>query len=234
MKKVIAALVDPDSFCEVQAGFAQNIVVGFARMAGSVVGIVANQTLVKAGTLDIDASCKAARFVNLCNSFNLPLVSLVDVPGFLPGIEQEHGGIIRHGAKLLYAYATATVPKITVVLRKAFGGAYIVMGSKHLGGDFNFAWPDAQLAVLGAPSAVTILHGRALAKLGEDERALEKQKLVAQYRTELLNPYVAAESGYIDAVIEPTKTREHIVRALSITKEKVEKLPGKRAGNIPL
>ncbi len=235
VQKVINALVDHHSFTEIHASFAPNIVVGFARLSGYSVGIVANQSLVKAGTLDIDASCKAARFVQFCNSFNIPIISLVDIPGFLPGIEQEHNGIIRHGAKLLYAYAQATVPKITVIMRKAFGGAYIVMGSKHLGADFNFAWPGAQIAVLGANAATSILHGRMLKAIDSPAQKAQKQKdLEQEYTKEFLNPFAAAEHGYIDAIIEPNTTRAHLIRALEITHEKVEQTPSRTHGNMPL
>ena len=232
---VIEHLADRDSFFHVQRSFAANIVIGFARFDNTVVGIVANQPLVKAGALDIDASCKAARFINFCDNFSIPIVSLVDVPGFLPGIDQEHNGIIRHGAKLIAAYAQATVPKITVTLRKAYGGAYIVMGSKHLGADFNYAWPNAQIAVLGAQAAITILHGKKLDGIENEQEKITKQKeLEENYTQEFLHPFVAAEHGYIDAIIEPNKTREHIIRALEITQEKVEHLPRKKHANIPL
>lgn len=223
---VIETIVDNDSFLEVQRDFAQNIVIGFARVNGMVVGVVANQPQVLAGALDIDASCKAARFINFCDSFSIPIVSFVDVPGFLPGVDQEHGGIIRHGAKLLAAYAQATVPKITIILRKAFGGAYIVMGSKHLGADFVYAWPTAQIAVLGAQGAVAILHR----KQPEDVR----KELEKEYATTYLNPFVAAEYGYIDGIIEASKTREHLIKTLEISKEKVEHLPRKKHANVPL
>ncbi|HBS48100.1 TPA: methylmalonyl-CoA carboxyltransferase [Candidatus Dependentiae bacterium] len=235
VKAVIEAISDRDTFLEVQADFAQNIVVGFVRIAGRVVGIVANQSLEKAGTLDIDASCKAARFIKTCNNFNIPIVSLVDVPGFLPGIEQEHNGIIRHGAKLIYAYAEATVPKITVILRKAFGGAYIVMGSKHLGSDFNFSLPMAQIAVLGAQGAVNILHKRKINSLQTaEEKFLMENELKEKYTEEFLNPYVAAEFGYIDAIIMPNEIRKKLISSLEIAEEKVEHLPKKKHGNIPL
>ncbi len=234
IKRVISSIVDIDSFFEIHEFFAQNIIVGFARIAGQTVGIVANQPLVKAGTIDIDASVKAARFIRFCDSFGIAIVSLVDVPGFLPGVVQEHNGIIRHGSKLLYAYAQATVPKITVILRKAFGGAYIVMGSKELGADFNFAWPSAHIAVLGSKAAVTILHGKKLAHEPEDRKIKLQKQLEKQYEKDFLNPFVAAEYGYIDAIIEPNKTREHIVKALSITRNKVERLPKKKHGNIAL
>ncbi len=234
IKKVIDALVDSRSFYETQAFFAPNMVTGFAFIDGMAVAIVANQPAVKAGTIDIDASCKAARFIRFCDSFGLPIVSLVDVPGYLPGVDQEHHGIIRHGAKLLYAYATATVPKITLILRKAFGGAYIVMGSKELGADFNFAWPNAQIAVLGAKGAVAIMHGKKLAQLDEVERAALGAQLEAAYTKEFLNPIAAASAGYIDAIIEPARTREHIIKALRFTADKVERLPSRKHGNVPL
>lgn len=234
IKDVINALIDADTFFEIQASFAANIVIGFARIDGMVVGIVANQPLVKAGTIDIDASCKAARFIRCCDSFGIPIVTLVDTPGYLPGVEQEHNGIIKHGAKLLYAYAAATVAKITVVLRKAFGGAYIVMGSKEMGADFNFAWPTAQMAVLGAKAAVSIMHGKKLAAIDPEQRAGVQQDLESAYATEFLNPFIAAEHGYIDAIIAPEATRELIIQSLHITKDKVEKGPDRKHGNMPL
>lgn len=234
IKLVIDALVDHKSFFEIQENFAQNIVIGFASMGGIKVGVVANQPLVKAGAIDIDASCKAARFIRFCDSFGIPIISLVDVPGFLPGVEQEHNGIIRHGAKLLYAYATATVAKITVVLRKAFGGAYIVMGSKELGADFNYAWPNAHIAVLGAKGAVAILHGKKIANVPVEEQEALSNNLEQCYEKEFLNPFIAAEYGYIDAIIEPNQTRKHIIKALEISADKVERLPNRKHGNIPL
>jgi acetyl-CoA carboxylase carboxyltransferase component len=234
IKKVIAAISDPESFFEIQAAFAANIVIGFAHLEGHVIGIVANQPLVKAGCIDIDASCKAARFILFCDSFGIPIISLVDVPGYQPGIDQEHNGIIKHGAKLLYAYATATVPKITVILRKAYGGAYIVMGSKSLGADFNFAWPQAQIAVLGAKAGVAILHGRQLAQEPEHSRTDLQQALETDYSQEFLNPFIAAEHGYLDAIITPNDTRKQLIQALEITRNKVEQLPKKKHGNIPL
>lgn len=234
MRAVIAQVCDADSFIELQARFAANIVIGLAKIEGITVGVVANQPLVKAGTIDSDASCKAARFIQYCNSFSIPVVSLVDVPGYLPGVEQEHGGIIRHGAKLLYAYAQATVPKITVIIRKAFGGAYIVMGSKELGADFNFAWPQAQVAVLGAAAAMQILHGKKLASLEPAAQQEAMQALQDEYAATVLNPFVAAEYGYIDAIIEPAQTRAQVARALRICLDKVESLPTKKQGNIPL
>lgn len=234
IKDVISALTDIDSFFEIQPFFAANMVIGFARIDGMVVGIVANQPLVKAGTIDIDASCKSARFIRFCDSFSIPIVTLVDTPGYLPGVEQEHNGIIKHGAKLLYAYASATVPKITVVLRKAFGGAYIVMGSKEMGADFNFAWPTAQMAVLGAKAAVSIMQGKKLAATDPEERPQLQQSLENSYTQEFLNPFIAAEHGYIDAIIAPDQTRNQIIQALLITKDKVEKGPDRKHGNMPL
>ncbi len=235
IKDLISLIFDKESFFEIQEQFATNIIIGLATLNGFTTGIVANQPLIKAGAIDIDASEKAARFIRFCDSFSIPIISLVDVPGFLPGVEQEHNGIIRRGAKLLYAYAEATVPKITLILRKAFGGAYIVMGSKQLGADFNFAWPNAQIAVLGAKGATTILHKSELNK----EQDLETKKqleanLIKDYEEKYLNPFAAAENGYIDAIIEPTATRKHLISALQITESKVEKLPAKKHGNIPL
>lgn len=234
MHHIIFGIIDQNSFLEMQSTFAPNIITGFGRIKGNSIGIVANQPMVKAGTIDIDASNKAARFIQCCNNFGIPILSLVDVPGYLPGIEQEHNGIIRHGAKLLYAYAQSTVPKITVIIRKAFGGAFIVMGSKELGADFNFAWPTAQIAVLGARSAVTVLHAKHLATLQDHDRIAKQLELEKSYETMFQNPYVAAEHGYIDAIIEPSKTREHIIKALEITSEKVETLPRRKHGNCPL
>jgi len=233
VKEVIQSLVD-ETFFELHTNFAPNIVTCFARIDGRVVGIVANQPLVLAGCIDINASCKAARFIRLCDSFGIPILTLVDTPGYLPGIDQEHNGIIRHGAKLLYAYATATVPKITIVLRKAFGGAYIVMGSKELGADINLAWPSAQIAVLGARAGVTILHGKKLAQCPPEERSSKQAALEAAYTEEFLNPFTAAQHGYIDAIISPEETRSQIAKALAITADKVERLPGKKHGNLPL
>lgn len=234
IKTVIDAFIDDETFFEIQAHFADNIVVGFARVAGITIGIVANQPMVKAGTIDIDASCKAARFIRFCDSFGIPIISLVDTPGYLPGIEQEHNGIIRHGAKLLYAYATATIPKITIIVRKAFGGAYIVMGSKSLGADVNVAFPHAQIAVLGAKAAVTILHGKTLALLHGDEKKERESILEKEYETAMLNPFVAAEFGYIDGIIEPDALRFTIHNALLITREKAQGLPKRKHGNVPL
>ncbi|MFA6526804.1 MAG: acyl-CoA carboxylase subunit beta [Candidatus Babeliales bacterium] len=234
IRLVIKALCDNESFFELQAAFAANIITCFARLGGTTVGIVANQPLVKGGAIDIDASCKAARFIRCCDSFDIPIISLVDVPGYLPGVQQEHQGIIRHGAKLLYAYATATAPKITVILRKAFGGAFIAMGSKELGADFNFAWPQAQIAVLGAQGAVSILHGKELSKVPEPERRELQKTYEATFTSDYLNPFTAAEWGYIDAIIAPDETRTHLIRALEITRQKVEQLPKRKHGNMPL
>lgn len=234
IKDVINAISDSDTFFQIQPRFAPNIVIGFARMNGMTVGFVANQPLVKAGTIDIDASCKAARFIRFCDSFGIPIISLVDTPGYLPGVDQEHNGIIRHGAKLLYAYASATVPKITLILRKAFGGAYIVMGSKELGADFNFAWPMAHIAVLGAKAAVVIMHGKAIAAADQSERAQLQEQLEQAYQEEFLNPFTAAQFGYIDAIIQQDETRDQIIRALQITKDKIELRPAHKHGNMPL
>jgi propionyl-CoA carboxylase beta chain len=232
MHDVIEHVLDDGEFTEIHAGFAQNIIVGFGRVAGSPVGVVANQPMHFAGTLDIDASDKAARFVRTCDAFNIPVLTFVDVPGFLPGTGQEWGGIIRHGAKLIYAYAEATVPKVTVITRKAYGGAYDVMGSKHLRGDVNLAWPSAQIAVMGAQGAVNILYRRELAA-ADDPDAL-RAKLVTEYEDALANPYIAAERGYVDAVIRPAETRSQVVRALRALRNKRQTLPPKKHGNIPL
>ncbi len=232
MHTVIETVLDDGEFCEIHAAFAPNIVVGFGRIAGAPVGVVANQPMHYAGTLDIDASEKAARFVRTCDAFSIPILTLVDVPGFLPGVSQEWRGIIRRGAKLIYAYAEATVPKITVITRKAYGGAYDVMGSKHLGGDINLAWPTAQIAVMGAQGAVNILYRRELAAAGNPEQ-LRAQK-TTEYEDTLANPYIAAERGYLDAVIRPAETRVAVTRALRSLRTKRETLPPKKHGNIPL
>jgi propionyl-CoA carboxylase beta chain len=232
MHTAVEAVLDDREFFEVQPLFAQNIVVGFGRVEGRSVGVVANQPMHLAGTLDIDASEKAARFVRTCDAFNIPILTFVDVPGFLPGTEQEWGGIIRRGAKLLYAYAEATVPKLTVITRKAYGGAYDVMGSKHLGADLNFAWPTAQIAVMGAQGAVNILY-RAELTAADDPAAVRAQK-VTEYEDALANPYIAAERGYVDAVIEPSATRVQVVRGLRALRTKRDTLPPKKHGNIPL
>ncbi len=235
MHTVIEHVVDDGEFLEIHAGFAQNMVVGFGRVEGAPVGVVANQPMHSAGTLDIDASEKAARFVRTCDAFGIPVVTFVDVPGFLPGTGQEWGGIIRRGAKLIYAYAEATVPKITVITRKAYGGAYDVMGSKHLGGDINLAWPTAQIAVMGADGAVDILYRRDLAAVEDpDQRAELRKQRITEYEDTLFNPYVAAERGYVDAVISPAETRSQVTRALRALRTKRQTLPPKKHGNIPL
>jgi propionyl-CoA/long-chain acyl-CoA carboxylase carboxyl transferase subunit len=236
MHEVISHVVDDGDFLEVQPLFAPNLLVGFARVEGRPVGVVANQPMQFAGTLDIDASEKAARFVRFCDCFNIPVLTFVDVPGFLPGTGQEWEGIIRRGAKLIYAYSEATVPKITVITRKAFGGAYDVMGSKHLGADINFAWPTAQIAVMGAQGAANIVYRgelKAAAKAGQDVDKL-RQELVTEYEDTLLNPYIAAERGYVDAVIAPSETRTQVIRALRNLRTKRDSLPAKKHGNIPL
>jgi propionyl-CoA carboxylase beta chain len=232
MHTVIEAVVDEGDFLEVQELFAPNMIIGFGRVEGRSVGVVANQPMQFAGTLDINASEKAARFVRFCDAFNIPVLTFVDVPGFLPGTSQEWDGIIRRGAKLIYAYAEATVPKITVITRKAYGGAYDVMGSKHLGADMNFAWPTAQIAVMGAQGAVNILH-RARLKDAENPDAL-RAELITEYEDTLANPYVAAERGYVDSVIPPAQTRAAITKALRVLRGKRETLPPKKHGNIPL
>ena len=232
VKDVITAVMDLESFFEVQEHFAPNIVVGFARLDGSAVGVVANQPKAKAGVLDIDASIKAARFVRFCDAFNIPLVTFEDVPGFMPGVAQEHGGIIRHGAKLIYAFCEATVPKLTVVLRKAYGGAYIVMSSKHIRGDLNVAWPTAEIAVMGAEGAVNIIYRKQLAE-ASDPVALRHQ-LIAEYREKFANPYQAASHGYVDAIIEPGQTRAVLINALQMLMNKRDSNPPKKHGNMPL
>jgi propionyl-CoA carboxylase beta chain len=232
IKRLIEGVVDGGRFLEVHAYFAPNIVVGFARFAGQSVGIVANQPAVLAGCLDIDASVKGARFVRFCDAFNIPLVTFEDVPGFLPGTAQEFGGIIRHGAKLLYAYAEATVPKITVITRKAYGGAYCVMSSKHIRTDLNFAYPTAEIAVMGPEGAVNILHRRELAKAADPE-ALRKEK-IEEFREKFANPYVAADRGFVDEVIYPRQTRRKIVAGLDMTRNKRDRNPPRKHGNIPL
>jgi len=233
IKELIAAVVDDGKFLEVHALYARNIVVGFARIGGRSVGIVANQPAYLAGVLDISASLKGARFVRFCDAFNIPLVTFEDVPGFLPGTAQEFGGIIKHGAKLLYAYAEATVPKITVITRKAYGGAYCVMASKHLRTDVNFAYPTAEIAVMGPEGAVNILYKRELEEAGAESQRVRAEK-VAEYRAKFSNPYIAAERGFVDAIIEPRRTRPEIVRALRQLGAKRAGLPPKKHGNIPL
>ena len=232
MHRVIAGIVDGDSFLEVHAGFARNIICGFARIEGRVVGVVAQQPDVLAGVLDIDASDKAARFVRTCDCFNVPLLTLVDVPGFLPGVDQEHRGIIRHGAKLLYAYAEATVPKVTVITRKAYGGAYDVMSSKHVRGDLNFAWPTAEIAVMGVEGAVNIVFKDRIASAAEPDA--ERAALLTEYQERFANPYVAASRGYIDEVIRPSETRSRVAGALAVLDGKRQPAPRRKHGNIPL
>jgi propionyl-CoA carboxylase beta chain len=232
MKELIAAVVDEGRFFEVHEHFAPNIVVGFARFGGRSVGIVGNQPAHLAGCLDIDASVKGARFVRFCDAFNVPLVTLEDVPGFLPGTGQEYGGIIRHGAKLLYAFAEATVPKVTVITRKAYGGAYCVMSSKHLRTDVNYAWPSAEIAVMGPEGAVNVLYRREL-QAAADPDALRAKK-VAEFRDKFANPYVATDRGFVDAVIEPRRTRAKIVAGLEMARTKRSHSPPKKHGNIPL
>ena len=232
IKEVIRLLVDESAFFEIHDQFAQNVVVGFSRLGGHVIGIVANQPMVLAGVLDIDASDKAARFVRFCDAFNIPLLTLVDVPGFMPGTAQEHNGIIRAGAKLLYAYCEATVPKLTVVTRKAYGGAYDVMSSKHIRGDVNLAWPTAEIAVMGPDGAVNIIFRKELAAAKDPVK--RKAELVAEYREQFANPYVAASRGYIDDVIQPSDTRPRLINALEMLTNKRESNPARKHGNIPL
>ena len=233
IKRLIHAVVDDGRFFEIHGGYARNIVVGFARFANQAVGVVANQPAYLAGVLDIDASIKGARFVRFCDAFNLPIVTFEDVPGFLPGVQQEYGGIIKHGAKLLYAYAEATVPKITVITRKSYGGAYCVMGSKHVRTDVNLAYPTAEIAVMGPEGAVNILYRRELEAAGERAAEVRAQK-VAEYRAKFSNPYVAAEQGFVDAIIRPRQTRSHVVRALRQLRSKRATNPAKKHGSIPL
>jgi len=233
IKKVIESVVDDGRFLEVHEHFARNIVVGFGRLGGKAVGIVANQPAVLAGVLDINASVKGARFIRFCDCFNIPLVTFEDVPGFLPGTDQEYGGIILHGAKLLYAYAEATVPKLTVITRKSYGGAYCVMASKHIRTDFNFAWPCAEIAVMGPEGAVKIVYRRDLDKAGDGAEALRKQH-VDNYREKFANPYVAAERGYVDEVIEPARTRPKLIASLRLLETKRDTNPPRKHGNIPL
>jgi propionyl-CoA carboxylase beta chain len=232
MHDVITHVLDDEDFLETQPLFAQNIITGFGRVEGRPVGVVANQPSVLAGCLDINASEKAARFVRTCDAFNIPVISFVDVPGFLPGTDQEWNGIIRRGAKLLFAYAEATVPLVTVITRKAYGGAYDVMGSKHLGADINLAWPTAQIAVMGSQGAVNILYRRELAEAEDPDT--RRAELMTAYDDELANPYLAAERGYVDAVIAPHETRAEMVRSLRLLRTKREQLPPKKHGNIPL
>jgi acetyl-CoA carboxylase carboxyltransferase component len=232
MKVIVRSIVDDGRFLEVHEQWAQNVIVGFAHLGGRSVGVVAQQPAVLAGVLDVDASQKAARFVRFCDAFNIPLIVLEDVPGFMPGLNQEHGGIIRHGAKLLYAFSEATVPKLTVIVRKAYGGAYCVMNPRHLGADLVLAWPSAEIAVMGPDGAVNVIFRREIAN-AEDPVA-RKAQLVADYRERFANPYVAAAKGFIDNVIEPHETRPRLINALEMLQNKREKLPPKKHGNIPL
>ena len=228
MKELIEKVVDEGDFFELQPGYAGNIVIGFARMDGQTVGFVANQPLVLAGCLDIASSIKAARFVRFCDCFNIPIVTFVDVPGFLPGTAQEYGGIIKHGAKLLFAFAEATVPKVTLITRKAYGGAYDVMSSKHLRGDVNFAWPSAEIAVMGPKGAVEIIFR---ADLGDADKIAQRTD---EYRTKFANPFVAASRGFIDDVITPQNTRRRLCRALAMLRDKQLENPWKKHDNLPL
>lgn len=232
MKEVIIEVVDNGDFFEVQPDFAKNIIVGFARMNGNTVGIIANQPQYMAGSLDVNSSDKAARFIRFCDCFNIPIITFTDVPGYLPGVSQEHSGIIRHGAKLLYAYSEATVPKINVIVRKAYGGAYIAMSSKHLGADMVFAWPTAEIAVMGAEGAANIIFRKEIAN--SDDPITTRQEKIEEYRNKFANPYVAASRGYIDDVIEPDSTRQRIISALEMLASKREKRPAKKHGNIPV
>jgi propionyl-CoA carboxylase beta chain len=232
MHHVLRSVLDDADFLEVHANFAQNLIVGFGRLNGRAVGVVAQQPLVLAGVLDINAAVKGGRFVRFCDCFNIPLVTFVDVPGFLPGVGQEHGGIIRHGAKLLYAYCEATVPKLTVITRKAYGGAYDVMSSKHIRGDVNYAWPTAEIAVMGPEGAVNILYRDELASAADPDA--RRRDLVGEYEDRLANPYVAAARGYVDEVIEPSQTRPKLIAALEATRNKRDANPAKKHGNIPL
>jgi propionyl-CoA carboxylase beta chain len=232
MHEVLKRIVDDGEFMEVQKDFAGNILCGFAHIGGFSVGIVANQPAVLAGVLDINASVKAARFIRFCDAFNIPVVTFEDVPGFLPGTAQEHGGIIKHGAKLLYAYCEATVPKLTVITRKAYGGAYDVMSSKHIRGDFNVAWPTAEIAVMGPKGAVEILFKKEIAESDDPAKAMDQR--VAEYTDKFANPYVAASRGYIDDIIDPRDTRPRLIDALETLQTKRDKNPPRKHGNIPL
>ncbi|MGJ3237697.1 MAG: acyl-CoA carboxylase subunit beta, partial [Anaerolineae bacterium] len=232
IKTVIEIVVDDGHFFEIHEDFAANIVVGYARLGGQACGIVANQPMVLAGVLDINASEKAARFIRTCDSFNIPIITFVDVPGYMPGRDQEHAGIIRRGAKLLYAYCEATVPKLTVTTRKSYGGAYCVMSSKHIRGDLNLAWPTAEIAVMGPEGAVEITNRRELQEA--DDPAAKKTELANAYRDRFAHPYIAASRGYIDDVIEPSETRSRLINALQVFQNKRDENPPKKHGNIPL
>jgi acetyl-CoA carboxylase carboxyltransferase component len=232
VRSVIEALVDDGEFLEVQGDYAANLVIGFARMDGYPVGVVANQPFHLAGVLDINSSDKGARFIRFCDAFHIPLVTLVDTPGFLPGTDQEYGGVIRHGAKLAYAYSEATVAKVTLILRKAYGGAYIVMGSKHLGGDYNLAWANAEIAVMGPEGAVSIVFSKDIA--AAQDPAAERDRLIKNYRAEFATPLIAASRGYLDDVIDPAESRTVIIRALEVLRDKRQNTPSRKHGNIPL
>jgi acetyl-CoA carboxylase carboxyltransferase component len=232
MRELVGRVLDDREFFEVQPFFAPNIIVGFGRLGGHAVGIVGNQPKVLAGAIDINASVKAARFIRFCDAFGIPIVSFVDVPGYLPGRDQEHGGIIRHGAKLLYAYAEATVPKLAVITRKDYGGAYTVMSPKQMGADLNLAWPTAEIAVMGPDAAVNIIYKRELA--AAPDPVARRKELVAEYTARFANPYVAAERGYIDDVIEPSETRRALIRGLELGQRKTIERPSRKHGNIPL
>jgi acetyl-CoA/propionyl-CoA carboxylase carboxyl transferase subunit len=232
MTAVIGRVMDEDSLFEVGDAFARNLVIGFARLDGHAVGVVANQPRVNAGTLDIDSSVKGARFVRFCDSFNIPIVTFVDVPGFMPGTDQEHDGIIRHGAKLLYAYSEATVPLLTVITRKAYGGAYDVMASKHIGADVNYAWPSAEIAVMGPRGAVNVLYSDELEDAEDPEQLRDRR--IEQYREEFANPYTAADRGFVDDVLEPEHTRPQLVSDLEMLRSKRKSQPERKHGNIPL
>jgi len=232
MKQIITSVVDNSDFLEVQASYARNIIIGFGRINGRTVGIIANQPQVNAGVLDVNSSDKAARFVRFCDAFNIPIVTFTDVPGYLPGVEQEHNGIIRHGAKLLYAFSEATVPKINVIVRKAYGGAYIAMNSKHLGADMVFAWPTAEIAVMGPDGAANIIFKKDIGQA--DDPVKFRAEKIQEYRDKFSNPYIAAARGYVDDVIEPARTRIHLAAALEMLTSKRETRPAKKHGNIPL
>jgi acetyl-CoA carboxylase carboxyltransferase component len=232
IKEIIYRVVDNGEFLEIQPLWAQNIVVGFARLNGKTVGMVANQPAYCAGALDINSSMKAGRFIRFCDCFNIPIVTFVDVPGFLPGVEQEHGGIIKHGSKLLYAYCEATVPKVTVILRKDYGGAYDVMGSKHSGADINYAWPTAEIAVMGPHGAINIIFRKEIAEAKDPKK--KHNELVAEYRQKFASPYIAAQKGYIDEVIDPAQTRPKLISALESLATKREQRPTRKHSNVPL
>ena len=232
MRKVISTVADDGEFFEYASSWAPSIVCGFARLGGESVGVVGNQPMAMAGVLDIESSSKAAKFVRTCDAFNIPLITFVDVPGFLPGVDQEHNGIIRHGAKLLYAYCEATVPRISVITRKAYGGAYVVMDSKSIGSDLAFAWPSAELAVMGASGAVEIVNRRELAEA--DDPVARRAELVEAYTEQFCNPWEAADRGYVDDVIDPAETRIKLIAGLTMLRSKKESLPPRKHGNMPL